>query len=148
MQLLRGQGVCSTRNSDLGGVVLLGPVCTHLKFSSFLFSVYVVHHHQLSVHRSLRAVGAFSLLCYCGLEGDMCLERTVMSEPGLCSHPSAGEGVTDSCTFSCPQVERYDPITHGCSASVVLLLMKRTVARHVRGASASLRGCWPGFRPF
>lgn len=78
----------------LSEVALLEPVFTHLKFPGTLLSLHVIHHHQLSVHRSLGAVRAFPLLCYCGLEGHMGLERTVMSEPGLSPHPSAGQRLT------------------------------------------------------
>lgn len=59
-----------------GLAVLPEMVYTHLKLTSLLFSVHVVHHHQLSIHCSLRAIGTFSLLCYCGPEGDMSLEVT------------------------------------------------------------------------
>uniref|UniRef100_A0A8I4A1X6 DNA/RNA-binding protein KIN17 n=1 Tax=Callithrix jacchus TaxID=9483 RepID=A0A8I4A1X6_CALJA len=56
-------------------------VCTHLQFTSLLFSAHVIQHHQFPVYRSLPAVGAYSLLCYCGLEGDVSLERTAVSGP-------------------------------------------------------------------
>lgn len=82
---------CKRFSSGLSAVALLEPVFTHLKFPGTLLSLHIIHHHQISVHRSLRAVSAFSLLCYCGLEGHMGLERTVMSEPGLRPHPSAGQ---------------------------------------------------------
>lgn len=63
--------------NTIGGLswIVPEPAGTHLQFPGLLFSADIIQHHQLSIHGSLGAVGAFSLLCYCGLEGDMCLQR-------------------------------------------------------------------------
>lgn len=94
-----GRGRAGGAQSPGNGSVAPGPVLTHLQFAGFLLSVHIIHHHQLSVHGCLRAAGAFSLLCHCGLEGHVCLERTVLSQPGLCPPPSPGATVT-----SCAQL--------------------------------------------
>lgn len=80
-----GKGALFNKNQffGFGGATLPESVFTHLKLTDFLLSVHIIHHHELTVYRSLRAVGTFSLLCYRGLEGDVCLERTVVSQPGL-----------------------------------------------------------------
>ena len=127
-----------------GGASLPESVFTHLKLTDFLLSVHIVHHHELTIDRSLRAVGAFSLLCYRGLEGDVCLERTVVSQPGLGPPPSPGEELTAAPSRA--HRWRSRAILHPGSIGG-LVVDGRDGAKACEGASNSLRCCWPGFSP-